>query len=169
MEGLIINIMASTEAVLADPTNYQGRADLMWCATMALNGWTSAGLGLVGFPMHMIEHTISAHYGVAHGAGLSVVIPGWLSFQAKIKPEKIAKFARKVFAVQSDDDYQAALAGIDHLKNWFHKIGSPVSLIELNIPAEAISKLAKETMPLAKTWRLPYDEQKVETILTACL
>ena len=50
----------------------------MWTATLALNGLTAAGLGRVGFPMHLIEHSLSALYDVPHGAGLAVVMLGWL-------------------------------------------------------------------------------------------
>ncbi|MCK5545104.1 MAG: iron-containing alcohol dehydrogenase, partial [Desulfobulbaceae bacterium] len=70
MEGLVINIMESCNRVMARPDDYNARADFMWCATLALNGLTAAGLGRVGFPMHLIEHSLSAIYDVPHGAGL---------------------------------------------------------------------------------------------------
>ncbi|MEI6415102.1 MAG: iron-containing alcohol dehydrogenase, partial [Pseudomonadota bacterium] len=69
----------------------------MWCATMALNGWTASGLGLVGFPMHMIEHSMSALYDVPHGAGLSVVMPAWMRWAAARNPRKFAQLAERVF------------------------------------------------------------------------
>ena len=74
MEGLIKNSMDACERCLKDPRDYGGRANLMWTATLALNGLTAAGLGRVGFPMHMIEHSLSALYDVPHGAGLAVVL-----------------------------------------------------------------------------------------------
>ena len=66
MEGLVINIMESCDKILQQKDDYNGRADLMWCSTLALNGLTAAGLGMVGFPMHMIEHSLSAIYDVPH-------------------------------------------------------------------------------------------------------
>ena len=93
MEGLIINLMEACDEALAEPNNYPARANLMWCATMALNGWTAAGLGMVGFPMHMIEHSMSALYDVPHGAGLSVVIPAWMHWAAARRPQKFAQLA----------------------------------------------------------------------------
>lgn len=170
MEGLIINIMESCDRVLKDLDNYQGRADLMWCSTMALNGWTAAGLGLVGFPMHMIEHTLSAHHNVPHGAGLSVVMPAWLTSNAKKTPKKHAQFAKRVFQVENNDDETAALEGISCLKNWFRKIGCPTTLAEIRIPQEEIPFLAEQSLPLAALWRLKkYDIEKIETILRGCV
>jgi len=60
MEGLAMSVMDACERCLKDLHNYQARADLMWAAALALNGLTAAGLGKVGFPMHMVEHSLSA-------------------------------------------------------------------------------------------------------------
>ncbi len=170
MEGLIINIMESCEKSLNDPHDYQGRADLMWCCTLALNGWTAAGLGLVGFPMHMIEHTLSAHHNIPHGAGLSVVLPAWLSFQAKKNPKKLNQFATRVFQVEKTDSQTDAQKGIKCLKDWFIKIGCPTTLKELKISSKEIPFLAKESLPLASIWRLKnYDAEKIEAILRGCV
>ncbi len=170
MEGLIINIMESCEKVLNNPEDYQGRADLMWCSTMALNGWTAAGLGLVGFPMHMIEHTLSAHHNVAHGAGLSVVIPSWMKFQAEAAPKKYAQFAQRVFGVDTTGHDSAAQEGIKQLTAWFKKIGCPTTLAGLKISQDEIPFLANESLPLAALWRLKgYDYEKIETILRGCV
>ncbi|MEN8139771.1 MAG: iron-containing alcohol dehydrogenase [Thermodesulfobacteriota bacterium] len=170
MEGLVLSIMESCEQVCGDLSDYQGRAALMWCCTMALNGWTAAGLGLVGFPMHMIEHSLSAHYPVAHGAGLAVVMPAWLSWQAGKNPAKFAQFAQRVMACSPDgDDLQTALDGISRLKEWFAKMGAPTSLKEVGIPPQAIPMLAKESLPLARLWRLKdYDEKIIIGILNSC-
>jgi hypothetical protein len=169
MEGLVINIIESCREVLARPDNYQARADLMWCATLALNGLTAAGLGLVGFPMHMIEHSLSALYDVPHGAGLSVVMPGWMGRQAGNAPAKFAQFGRRVFDIKEKDDRKAAQEGIDRLKAWFREVASPVSLRELDIPESAIPAIADNAMDLATIWRLKnYDTAVVSSILENC-
>ncbi|MCB2181091.1 MAG: iron-containing alcohol dehydrogenase [Desulfobulbaceae bacterium] len=169
MEGLVINIMESCEKVLADPEDYQGRADLMWCATLALNGWTAAGLGMVGFPMHMIEHSLSALYNVAHGAGLSIVVPGWMRYQAERNPKKFAQFADRVFGISGENPKNAALQGIERLKEWFVSVKSPVSLSEASIPAQEISSISENALSLAKMWRLKeYKKENIMEILKLC-
>lgn len=166
IEGLIINLIEACDQVLAEPDNYPGRANLMWCATMALNGWTAAGLGMVGFPMHMIEHSMSALYDVPHGAGLSVVIPAWLKWKATTDPRKIAQLAERVFMIREGSVAEKAAAGINHLQKWFTKIGSPIFLDELKIPNSSVSDLATHSLTQAKLWRLDdYDTATIEEIL----
>jgi hypothetical protein len=170
MEGLIINTMESCQQVLAKPDDYQARADLMWCSTLALNGLTAAGLGLVGFPMHMIEHSLSGLYDVPHGAGLSVIMPAWMSWRAETAPAKFSQFARRVFNIDENDDRKAARAGIKLLKNWFIEVDSPISLTALDIPESAIPEIAENALALAKIWRLKeYDAEIISTILKNCL
>ncbi len=166
MEGLIINLMEACDKTLLDPHNYSARANLMWCATMALNGWTSAGLGWVGFPMHMIEHAMSAKHDVPHGAGLSAVIPAWMRWQIERQPSKIAQFARRVFNIVADDEKGVAMQGIERLTAWFKQIHSPTTYKGLGIPRMAIDELAENSQFQAKIWRLrEYDNAVVTEIL----
>lgn len=170
MEGLVINAMESCDRVLLTPDDYQARADLMWTATLALNGLTAAGLGKVGFPMHMIEHSLSAFYNVAHGAGLSAVIPGWMHHQAPHALPRFAQFACRVFGVNKGSLEQKAYSGIDKLTAWFTKIQAPTSITALNIPETDIPKIAENAMALAKVWRMrDYNQDMVETILQNCI
>jgi alcohol dehydrogenase YqhD (iron-dependent ADH family) len=166
MEGLIINIMEACDKALLEPSNYPARANLMWCATMALNGWLKAGLGWIGFPIHMIEHSMSAIYDVPHGAGLSTVMPAWMRWQAGRRPVRLAQFGRRVFAITAADDAEAASQGIERLTAWFVKINSPTSFKALGIPRTAIPDLAANSQAQAKIWRLrEYDQAVVHEIL----
>lgn len=166
MEGLIINLMEACEQALAQADNYKARANLMWCATMALNGWTSAGLGMVGFPMHMIEHSMSALYKVPHGAGLSAVIPAWMQWAASQKPAKFAQFAERIFMVSTGSVAERAAQGISRLRGWFEAVNSPTSLAALGIPAAAIPGLVEHSLVQGKIWRLhDYSKEKIEEIL----
>lgn len=170
MEGLIINIMESCEIAVSSPDNYQARANLMWCATIALNGWTAAGLGRVGFPMHMIEHSLSAIYDVPHGAGLSVIVPAWLTWRSRITPTKISQFAERVFQVTAGNESKKALKGINLLREWFIKMASPVTLEMLNIPRNAIDDIAQNSLKQAKIWRLrEYNKKIISEILELAL
>ena len=169
MEGLVINIMESCDRVMSGPDDYDARADLMWCATLALNGLTAAGLGMVGLPMHLIEHSLSAIYDVPHGAGLSVVIPGWMTYQANENPAKFAQLAERVFQVEKVDESKMAEYGIAKLKSWFEKVSCPTSLAALKIPEQEIPRIAENAQGLAKVWRLQeYTREKVEAILRMC-
>ncbi|MFP3983356.1 MAG: iron-containing alcohol dehydrogenase [Desulfurivibrionaceae bacterium] len=170
MEGLVINIMESCEKVLKDPEDYQGRADLMWCATMALNGWTAAGLGPVSMPMHMIEHSLSAIYDIPHGAGLSVVMPAWMRYRAGKLEHKLAQFGERVFGLTGNQS-DTALRAIEALEKWFSQANNPIRLDELAVPAEDVPEIAANAVSLAGLWRLKssYDRETIEEILNKCL
>jgi len=169
MEGLLANAMASCERLLADPRDYGARANMMWSATLALNGLTAAGLGKVGFPMHLIEHSLSSLHDVVHGAGLSVVMPAWMRYHLEEKKARFAQLGRRLFGIEAQDDRAAALAAVEKLQAWLTSVHSPVTLQELDIPASDIPRLAANTQPQAKIWRLPeYTAARVEEILRLC-
>lgn len=169
MEGLINNAMDSCERCLNNPLDYNARADLMWTATLALNGLTGAGLGRVGFPMHMIEHSLSALYNIPHGAGLSIVIPGWLKWQAEQNNAKIIQLGTRIFNREDRVAGMSAEETITLLEKWFLKVGSPVRLTDYAIPTDDIPSIAKNAMQLAKVWRLDeYSQATIEEILTMC-
>lgn len=170
VEGLVSSVMESTERILNDPNDYQGRATMMWAASLALNGLHLAGVGGFGFPNHAIEHSLSALYDIAHGAGLAIVIPGWMTYSAEKNPAKFAQFARRVFHIVDEDSQEKTAArGIETLKNWFKKIGSPVSLSGVDIPESDIDAIARNATMLATKWGLTaYTKDEIAKILTLC-
>jgi len=164
MEGLIRNAIVSCGRCLADPCDYGGRAALMWTATLALNGLTGAGLGRTAFPMHMIEHSLSALYNVPHGAGLAVVVPAWLRWRLPQDAARIARFGQQVFGLEPD-----AEQAVSALRGWFSTIGCPVTLAELKIPETDIPRIAANALNLARIWRLDsYSQADIEAVLSFC-
>ncbi len=169
VEGLIKTIMESAEAILKEPADYNARANMMWAATLAFNGLTTAGMGMISLPAHMIEHSLSAIYDIAHGAGLSIVLPGWMFYAVEKDPVKFARLGRKIFGIEDDNNLRAGMEGINRLKEWFSSTGSPVSLGEANIPEEDIKKIAENAHVLAQAWGLRnYTEKIIVDILGLC-
>ena len=169
VEGLMKTIMEATETILRHPVDYDARANMMWAATLAFNGLTTAGMGQIALPVHMIEHSLSALYDVAHGAGLSIVLPGWMKSQLPGKAGRFAKLGRDVFGVTAENDEEAARVCIEKLKSWFSMVGSPVSLGEAKIPAHDIEKIADNAAALAQVWGLKsYTKEVITDILKLC-
>jgi len=146
VESLIHSIIESTNIVLRKATNYEARAQFMWTATLALNGLTQAGVGPMAFPNHMIEHSLSALYNIAHGAGLAIVIPAWMKWYRPRNPGQFDRFAREIFGLDS------GLEGIDALERWFREIGAPTRLSDAGIPAGDIESIARNVMGQATLW-----------------
>ncbi len=167
-EGLIRTIMESTEIILQEPANYNARANMMWATTWAFNGLPAAGLGRVTLPVHMIEHSISAIYDIAHGAGLALVLPGWMRYTFEKNVRKLAWLAREIFRSEGSDE-NAAAEGIGKMKDWFASIGCSTSLTDAGIPENDIDKIAENAFVLAQTWQLPdYTRDVIAEVLRHC-
>jgi hypothetical protein len=152
VESLMKTVMESTEIIMEEPDNYDARANMMWSAILGFNGLTTAGMGKVIMPAHMIEHSLSAIYDIPHGAGLSIVLPAWMSWALDEKAERLEKFAREIFHIKGRGSKQVAEKGIACLKLWFESIGSPVSLKAAGIPENDIEKIADNAFALSQVW-----------------
>lgn len=131
-EGLIKAIITEAPRVIAEPDNYDARANIMWAGTLAHNGVCGCGRA-EDWVSHRMEHELSAVYGVTHGAGLAVVNPAWMTFMADHRMERVAQMARRIFDVKGDDDREVALEGIARLRDFYRSIGMPVTLAELGV------------------------------------
>jgi len=121
-EGLLLALINEAPKALADPTDYQSRANIEWAGTLAHNGIVGCGRR-EDWVSHFMEHEISAMYpDVAHGAGLAVVIPAWMAFMAHHKPSKVAQLGRRVFGVDARDDRTAAIDAVASLRAFFSAV-----------------------------------------------
>lgn len=136
-EAALIAIINTAPRVMENPADYQARANIMWAGTIAHNGICGVGRQ-EDWTSHAMEHELSALYNVAHGAGLAVVFPAWLTWCAKSNPAKIEQFGQRVFGVNS------AAEAIAALKKFNRSIGMPVTLTELGIPDPDILLLVKK-------------------------
>jgi hypothetical protein len=161
VESIIRTVIDTNNVIMREPANYEARAEFMWAATLALNGLTTAGVKEYCFPNHMIEHSLSAIYNIAHGAGLAIVIPAWMKWYCAQQPERFARFSREIFGRESAED------GIMALEQWFAGLRVPVRLGEVHIPAADIGMIAANAADLAVLWGMGdrYGKEVIADIL----
>jgi alcohol dehydrogenase YqhD (iron-dependent ADH family) len=161
VENILKTVMRTTEILLKDARNYSARAEFAWAATQALNFTTFCGVENNRYDTHFLEHTLSAEYNIAHGAGLSIIMPAWMKWQKNLLPERFERFATKIFDVKGAD------AGIEALKQWYSKIGAPVTLSEGNISEKDIPMLIEKLSVVAKLWGAEalYTKEMITTVL----
>jgi len=149
-EGVILTAMEWGPKAVEDGNDLEARAQVQWASVTALNGWVQAGVNSPGFPVHMIEHTLSAHHDITHAAGLSAVNPAWMRFAAKHNTAKFVQFAERIFGIEAKgaDDMDAAMAGIDRFEDFLKSIGCPTRLSELGIDGRLIARYAEDTVRL---------------------
>lgn len=141
-EGVLRSIIKNAPLVLSNPLDYNARAEILWAGTIAHNGILGTGR-IEDWATHRIEHELSAFYDITHGAGLAIIFPAWMEYNYKHDMQRFIQFANEVWQIKGDDE-QTALAGIQATKDFFKKIGMPVSLSELNldIKDEDMKKMA---------------------------
>ena len=143
-EGLLLALINEAPKALADPTDYQARANIEWAATLAHNGLIGCGRR-EDWVSHFMEHEISAVYGVTHVAGLAVVIPAWMAFMAHHKPSKVAQLGRRVFGVDAPDDRSAAIEAVASLRAFFSAVlRMPLTFKALGIAEPDIDMLVRK-------------------------
>ena len=170
-EAVMKTVVEEGARVMADPGDYQARANIMWAGTLAHNDICGAGR-VQDWASHGIEHELSALYDCAHGAGLAVVMPAWMTYVHATDDARFARFARNVFGVGTGArDADAALAGIAAFRSWLKSLGLPLTFAELGARAEDIPLLVKTLNLSGNTLGgfRPLDEADVAAVYRLCL
>ncbi|MDR2184650.1 MAG: iron-containing alcohol dehydrogenase [Treponema sp.] len=169
-EGLVITMVENSIKVLDVPADYDTRANLMFCGTVANNHWIGVGKEH-DWASHNIEHELSALYDVPHGAGLAVIYPNWMKYVMQKDPGKFAQFAERVWSVSRSGrkDIDVAQEGVVKMREFFKRIGAPVTLQDLEIDVNDIPHMAKQATrfgPIGGYCKL--NTTDVERILEMC-
>ncbi|HEY0183756.1 MAG TPA: iron-containing alcohol dehydrogenase [Rhodopila sp.] len=126
-EGLLRTLIEIGPRALAEPRNYAVRANLMWAATMALNGLISVGVPQ-DWATHMIGHELTAKYGIDHGRTLAVVLPAMLTLRREEKRAKLLQYAARVWDITEGDEDARIDAAIAATRAFFEGMHVPTHL-----------------------------------------
>ena len=170
-EAVMRAVVEEGAKVMANPSDYQARANIMWAGTLAHNDVCGAGR-VQDWSSHGIEHELSALYDCAHGAGLAVVMPAWMTYVHAADDARFARFARNVFGVGvGESDAKAALDGIAAFRAWLKSLGLPLNFAELGAREEDIPLLVKTLNLSGNTLGgfMPLADDDVAAIYRLCL
>ena len=143
-EGLLLTMIKELPKAVANPNDYQARANVMWAGMVAHNN--IVGVGRVqDWSSHVIEHELSATYDCAHGAGLAVVFPAWMTYVMNHDVNRFAQIAVRVWGCQMDfsNPTNTAIQGIKCLKDFLKGINMPINFAQLGAKEEDIEAMAK--------------------------
>ena len=144
IEALLLTMIHEGPRVIADPNNYEARANIMWAGMMAHNN--SCGVGRShDWNSHNIEHELSALYDCAHGAGLAVTMPAVFTYAMDHDVMRFAQAAVRIWGCQMDFAHPEATAreGIERLRQFLISIGMPRNFAELGAKEEDIPALVQ--------------------------
>ncbi|MDU4998785.1 MAG: iron-containing alcohol dehydrogenase [Enterobacteriaceae bacterium] len=170
-EGLLNTLKEEGPKVLVNPTDFDARANIMWAATMALNGLLSTGTP-ADWASHLIGQEITGLYGLDHACTLAVMIPAIWKFNLADKKQKLAQYGERVWNIPASDTETMAIQAIDTTVAFFESMGiktrlSDYGLGEDSIPA-VIDKL-KEHGHVALGEHGNITPEKVEAVLKIAL
>ena len=136
-EGLLLTLVEDGPRALAEPEAYDVRANLMWTATLALNGLIGTGVPQ-DWSTHIIGHELTALYGLDHAQTLAVVLPAMLRVRRAAKREKLLQYAARVWDIRAGNDDARIDAAIARTEDFFRAMGVGTRLSDYGLAADAI-------------------------------
>lgn len=145
MEGLLKTVIHYGKIAYENPEDYEARANVMWCSSLALNGMTTYGKISTDWATHQMEHELSAKYDITHGVGLGILTPYWLEYV--LTEENVHRYvecANYVFGIYGENDMDTAKRFISAVRDYFSSLGIPKTLSEIDIDDSKIEIMAKD-------------------------
>jgi NADP-dependent alcohol dehydrogenase len=136
-EGLLQTLIKTGKTTVAEPENYDARANLVWSATMALNGIIGAGVPQ-DWATHMIGHELTALFGIDHGQTLAIVYPALLEVRRTQKRAKLLQYAERVWHIEKGGEDEKIDLAIKKTREFFESLGVKTRLSEYGVTADKI-------------------------------
>jgi NADP-dependent alcohol dehydrogenase len=142
-EGLLQTLVEIAPQALAAPDDYATRSNLMWTASLALNGLIGAGVPQ-DWATHMIGHELTALYDIDHARTLAIVLPALLDVQRDNKRAKLLQYGQRVWGISAGSEEERIDATIAATRAFFEQLGIPTRLSAYKLGAEAIDAVVRQ-------------------------
>lgn len=146
MEGMLKTIVKYAPIAIAEPENYEARANLMWTSSWAINGFINGGKRKA-WSCHPMEHELSAVYDITHGLGLAILTPRWMKYCLdETTVDKYVQYGVNVFGIDpSLDKMEIAKRSIALTEEFlFEKLGLQRTFTEVGIKREDFKMMAQK-------------------------
>jgi NADP-dependent alcohol dehydrogenase len=142
-EGLLQTLVEIAPQAVAAPDDYDTRANLMWTATLALNGLIGAGVPQ-DWATHMIGHELTALYDIDHARTLALVLPSLLNVQREQKRAKLLQYGERVWGIREGSEEERIDAAIASTRAFFESLGIPTRLSAYELGGEAVEAILEQ-------------------------
>ena len=146
MEGMLKTVVKYAPIAVAEPENYEARANLMWTSSWAINGFINGGKRKA-WSCHPMEHELSAVYDITHGLGLAILTPRWMEYCLdETTVDKYVQYGVNVFGIDTKlDKMEIAKRSIKLTEEFlFEKLGLQRTFTEVGIKREDFAMMAKK-------------------------
>ena len=141
-EGLLLTLIEEGPKALSDPEDYDVRANVMWCATLALNGLIGVGVPQ-DWATHMVGHELTALYNLDHAQTLAIILPNMLRARREEKRAKLLQYAERVWGLTGGDEDTRIEAAIARTEQFFAKMGVGTRLADYGLGAECVEAVVE--------------------------
>lgn len=142
-EGLLLTLIEEGPKALEEPENYDVRANIMWCATLALNGLIGAGVPQ-DWATHMIGHELTALYNLDHAQTLAIVLPAMLQVRKNDKRAKLLQYAERIWHLNGGDEDMRIDAAIARTREFFEHMNVKTRLTDYELGASVVPDVLKQ-------------------------
>ena len=139
-ESILKTLIEEGPKALANPADYPSMANLMWSATMALNGLISCGMP-TDWSVHSIGHELTALHNIDHARTLAIVLPGMWSVLKEEKGDKLLQYASRVWGIEGDDRDEVIDRAIAETTRFFESLGIATRLPDYNVGRDTIDEI----------------------------
>lgn len=170
-ESLLLTLLEEGPKTLAHPTDYDARANLCWCASMALNGLIALGVSQ-DWATHMIGHEITALCGLDHAQTLAIAFPGTLTERKQAKRAKLLQYAERVWGLRAGTEDEKIDQAIESTRTFFESVGVKTHLKDYGVAPDVVQLVSRRFA--ARGWttlgeRKDIGPKEVEAILSHSL
>ena len=141
-ESIMTTLIEEGPKVLANCTDYEAAANLMWSSTMALNGLIGVGVPQ-DWTTHMIGHELTAFHGIDHARTLAIVLPGIMQIRREQKRKKILQFGERIWNICEGSHDERIDRTIQKTIEFFESVGIPTRLSDYGVSTETINAICK--------------------------
>lgn len=150
-ESVLKTLIEKGPGYYQDPSDYDSAANVMWCATMALNGLIGAGVPQ-DWSTHMIGHELTAFHEIDHARTLAIVLPGTWKVMREEKKGRLLDYAQNVWNITEGSNEEKIEAAVEKTEAFFNSLGIKTTLSDYEVPAETIVKI--ESRMKERNWKL---------------
>jgi NADP-dependent alcohol dehydrogenase len=141
-EGIMRTLVEIGPKTLANPTDYDTRANFVWAATTALNGWIAVGVPQ-DWATHVIGHELTALHGIDHARTLAVVLPSLLNVERTAKRGKLLQYAERVWDLREGSEDARIDAAIEKTRAFYEALGIKTRLTDYHVPTTTAAEVAR--------------------------
>jgi len=141
-EGILKTLIEVGPVTLANPEDYDARANLVWAATSALNGYIGVGVPQ-DWSTHMIGHELTAMFGIDHGQSLAIILPSVWKLRKEQKREKLLQYAERVWGIVDGSEEERINQAIAQTRAFFESLGVATRLDQYGVKENQVADIVE--------------------------